>query len=193
MLQLPVSDIQCDVSMNIIDEEVLYSLPYMNEYLGKLRVFKPYSLINIYIPILDILERHREYWFIWHAKRSEAEVNQYKRLFVHKEREHISHRAYLKLSKNVTRCSTCGLEHKEFASFMPRFFEFHEPEVNPIGKYTNIDFKRFIPLCPSCHTIEHEQIVPQCFNDKSFGTIGHWGSRLMSGWNTKYYNEEFEL
>ena len=193
MLQLPVADIQCSVSMNIIDEEVLYSLPYMNEYLGKLRVFKPYSLINIYIPILNILERYREYWFIWHAKRSEAEVFQYKRLFLHKEREYISHRAYLKLSKNVTRCSTCGLEHKEFASFTPRFFEFHEPDVNPIGKYVKVDITKFIPLCPSCHRIEHEKIVPQCFTDKSFGIIGALGGHLSCGWNTKYFKDEFEL
>jgi len=191
-LQLPVSNLQCGVSSNMIDEDVMYSLPIMNEY-GKMRVFSEYNLVNVYAPILYTLMEYRKFWFVWRAARTELEVQQYKELFIHLEREKIDHEKYLKLSEHVKQCTKCGFEHPEFASYTPRFFQFHEVPVHTIGKYVKRDFDKFIPLCPNCHKKEHEQIVSQCFNDRSFGPQGFSFYGLLGGWNRDYFNEEFEL
>lgn len=188
-LQLPVNGIQCGVTKNIIDEDVLYSLPSMNEY-WRSRVFAECKLININSWVLYDIKEHSEFWFIWWARRTATEIQQYKELFIHLQREKIKYKKYRKLSEGVTKCQKCGIGHPAFKPFTPRFFEFHEVDTPPVGKFEKIDYRKFIPLCPNCHKKEHEQIVPQSFDDNR---IGFSGGYLTSGWNVEYFNKEFEL
>ena len=191
-LQLPVNELQCCISINIMDEDVLYSLPSMNNY-GKFRVYTECNLINIYTSVLFALMNHSQFWFIWKTRRTELEIQQYKQLFVHLEREKIEYKRYLKLSKKVKCCQICGIEHQEFTPYALQFFEFHEMNVNLIGKYEKINYNKFIPLCANCHKIEHEQMVAQSSYDNRSFSSGFSPDRLLSGWNTEYFNKKFEL
>ncbi len=190
--QLPVTNINCSPNKNIIDEDELYSLPYMNNQIGKLRVYTKFNIINLGSGFLDILESHRKYWFVWRAERTKNEIVNYKTLFVHKRRELIDYKLYKKLIKGIKKCEICGFEKENFLPYTPRFFEFHELGVDPLNpKYQKINYKNFIPLCPNCHKIQHEQIVEESFKNKEYGYLGYSMDYLACGWNTELYNKEF--
>jgi len=155
----------------ILEEAILYALPCMNEFYGKLRVYSDYNLIEIPATILYNLDEYRALWFIRRAGRTQTEVQQYKELFVHQLREQIRYLDYLKLSEHIAQCPKCGFKHKLFQPYTPRFFEFHEFGISPLGKYKKIDYKNFIPLCPNFHKEENEKIVSQSFIDQSGGYI----------------------
>jgi len=190
--QLPVKDIQCGIR-NIIDENVLYALPVINPY-GKERVFSECSMIEQFL-LGKSINKHSKYWYIWRARRSKKEVEEYNQLFVHELREEysIDHKTYCKLSKGVSKCSHCGIFHDEYQPYTPPFFEFHENNIPSITeKYNKIDFNNFIALCPNCHKKAHEQMVQQSFIDKEYNYQGFDIEGLAGGWNVDIYAELVE-
>jgi len=191
-LQLPVSDIECAVSRNIMDEDVLYSLPIMNES-KVLRATTECKLIDIFFSIISTLDEHSTFWHIWRAQRTQKEIQEYKELFVHLQREKMDYKSYHKLSKGKTQCQNCGITHNEFLPYTPRFFEFHETNVIAMGRYKKINYENFILLCPNCHKVEHEKMVTQSFIDRSSDYTGYAGSNLMCGWDSEFFIEKFDL
>lgn len=182
-MQLPVNYIQCGIDGNLLDEDILYALPCMNVSYRKLRIYSDYNLIEMPATLLYNLEAYQSLWFIWRAERSETEVRQYKELWVHQLREQIGYKEYLKLSEHITQCHKCGFKHNLFEPYTPRFFEFHEVGIPPLGKYKKIAYSNFIDLCPNCHKEEHEKIVTQSFTDQSRRYNGFSNTGLWSGWN----------
>lgn len=191
-LQLPINNFQYTISRNIIDEDVLYSLPSMNEF-GRIRVYSGCNLLDVSISVLFDIFRFSNYWFIWRARRTEEEILQYKKLFIHLSREKIEYKKYLKLSEHVNRCHKCGFVHEIFKPFTPDFFEFHEETIYSVGTYCKIDYKKLIPLCPNCHKQEHEKIVPQSFIDQSIGYTGYSYGFSLGTYNRENLNETFDL
>jgi len=187
--QLPVKDIQCG-TRNIISEEVLYSLPSLNEY-GKGRVFSECSLIeNLFLG--QSLEKRAKYWYVWRSRRSKKEVEEYNQLYVHELREEYmtDHKAYYKVSRDVNKCSHCGVYHDEYLPYTPPFFEFHENNILSIAqKYNKIDYSNFIALCPNCHKKIHEQMVQQSFSDREYDYQGFDSGELSSGWNVEFFSK----
>ena len=186
--QLPVKEIQCGIR-NIIDEDVLYSLPILNEYRRK-RVFSECSIIETFW-LNDSIEKRSKYWYIWRAKRSRKEVDEYNQLYVHESREEYvtDHKTYYRLSKGISKCSHCGVYHDEYLPYTPSFFEFHEKNILSVSKkYNKIDYNNFIALCPNCHKKAHEQMVQQSFTDREYDYRGFDSTGLCSGWNEEYFD-----
>lgn len=189
LLQLPVDDIKCGITKNIIDEDLLYSLPCMNEIFGRYRVYSDFKIINTYLLLNNVIGEFNKYWYIWWSNRSDKEVQQYKELFVHEQREILEYETYLGLSKGITKCRNCNLEHNEFMPYTPHFFEFHEIDIKPIGKYQKINHQNFIPLCANCHKSEHEKFVSESYNYK-FRKYDEFSlTHLLSNWKSKQYPE----
>ncbi len=185
--QLPVKDIQCGIK-NIISEEILYSLPLLNEY-RKRRVFAECSMIQTF-RLEDSLIDRSKYWYVWRSSRTKKVVDEYNHLYVHKSREEFvtNHRIYYKLSKGISKCSHCGVKHDEYLPYTLPFFEFHEtitPQVST--KYRKIDFNNFIALCPNCHKKIHERMISQPINHKKFGYHEFDSRGLYCGWNEDYF------
>lgn len=190
LLQLPVGNVRCGFEKNIMDEDLLYSLPCMNEIYGRYRVFSEFRIINTYSLLNNVIGDFNEFWYIWWSNRGDKEVQQYKELFVHEQREILEYEDYLGLSNGITKCSNCGIEHREFTPYTPRFFEFHEKGVNPIGKYQKRNFKNFVPLCPNCHKVAHEKIVSDSYNYKFIRYNGFSLTHLHSSWKSKHFDTQ---
>lgn len=187
--QIPVKEIQCSIR-NIIDEEVLYSLPVLNE-LGRKRVFKECSMIETY-SLENSLNLRSKYWYIWRARRSVKEIEEYNNLYVHELRENYvkEHNVYSKLINGVTKCKHCRFIHEGYSPYTPHFFEFHEINTSAVTKkYNKINYNSFIPLCPNCHKKAHEQMIQQAFDDKVYGYVGFDIGYLASGWNVEYFKK----
>ena len=183
--QLPVKKIRCG-TRNIISEEVLYSLPSLNEY-EKYRVFSECTLIETFL-LEQSLKKRSKYWYIWRSRRSKKEVEEYNQLYVHELREEYAtdHKTYYKLSRGENKCSHCSIYHDEYLPYTPPFFEFHENDVLPIDKkYNKIDYNNFIALCPNCHKNEHEQMVQQSYFDKKYDYQGFDSGELYCGWDVE--------
>lgn len=190
--QLPVKEIQCGLR-NIIDEEVLYSLPSLNEG-AKIRTFKECSMVRTY-SLEHSIDKHSKYWYIWRAERSQKEIKEYHQLYVHELREEYAtfHKIYFRLSRGINQCAHCGVYHEEYLPYTPPFFEFHEDNIPPIdGKYHRIDYSKFIALCSNCHKKVHEQMVQQSFNDKKYGYQGFDDGGLSCGWNVDHYSKQID-
>lgn len=190
--QLPVKWLQCG-TRNIISEDLLYSLPTLNEY-GRLRAFTEYTMIKAY-NLDNILKKRSKYWYIWRARRTEKEVEQYNELFTHEIREYyaMDHKKYHQLSEGINQCSYCGIYHDEYLPYTPPFFEFHETikAINPKG-YRKIDLKNFVALCPNCHKKAHEKIVEESFRNKDYGYYGFDTGGLFTGWNPDAFKDEID-
>ena len=190
--QLPVKEIQCG-TRNIISEEVLYSLPSLNEY-KKERVFSECSIIESFCLDNSLIKRSK-YWYIWRAKRSKIEVEEYNQLYVHELREEYAtrHKAYYRFLKSISNCSHCGVYHDKYLPYTPPFCELHEDNIPLISKkYNKIDNVNFIALCPNCHKKTHEQMVHQSFTDREYGYHGFDSGGLFSGWNVKSFVEQID-
>lgn len=189
LLQLPVNNIRCSVISNIIDEDVLNSLPIMNEF-GRYRIYRECKIIEIPATALQEINEISKFWYVWKAQRSVQEVEEFKNLYIHLLREKIFYDDYLRISKGITKCVNCGIEHQEFEPYSLRFFEFHEKETHKFtDKYKKIDFKKFEPLCPNCHKIAHKKMITY----KNHKRYSFNPSYLLIGWNTKYYKNKYKL
>lgn len=187
--QIPIKEIQCSIR-NMIDEDVLYSLPVLNERARK-RVYKECSMIETY-SLEKSLSMRSKYWHIWRSRRSDEEIKEYNQLYVHELRENYSkdHKVYSKLIKGVTKCLHCGISHESYQPYTPQFFEFHEINTCSVTKkYNKIDYSKFIALCPNCHKKAHEQMVQQSFYDTEYGYTGFDIGFLASGWKVEYFRK----
>ena len=193
LLQLPVDNIRCGITKNIMDEDLLYSLPCMNEIYGRYRVFSEFRIINTYFLLNSAIAEYNKFWYIWWSNRSDKEVQQYKELYVHEQREKLDYETYLGLSNGITKCEKCNIEHSEFIPYTPRFFEFHEVNVKPIGKYQKINHKNFVPLCTNCHKVEHEKMVSDSYIYKFRRYDGFSLTHLFSNWKSKYFIDNYDL
>lgn len=190
MLQLPVHKIRCSIEKNIMDEELLYALPCMNEH-RICRVYNECKLIDVPFQLLLSLKDHSEFWYVWNAQRCKQEIKEYKDLFIHLQREQIDFKRYMNLTKGVVKCQYCETKYHEFKPYRPRFFELHETEMFPLNgnKYQKINYRKFVVLCPNCHRKEHEKIIAHKHSGYGRFAIDH----LISGWDTKYFKEKFNL
>ncbi len=190
--QIPVKGIECGLR-NIIDEEVLYALPALNEWMRS-RVYTTCTIIET-IGLQKSLALRSKYWYVWRSNRSAKEVEEYNQLFIHELRDKYAaeHKKYTRLSKGITNCSKCGFYHEEYSPYTPPFFEFHEiVNYSLTEKYHRIDYSKFVALCPNCHRKAHELIVKQSFSDKTAGHDGFDEGSQFNGWNADAFKNRIE-
>jgi len=190
-LQLPVAGIHCFDNQNLIDEEVLNALHIMNRY-GKYRLFEECSMVQIPSNIITVLSDYSRFWHIWRMSQNDGNIKGFKRLFIHLQNENIVFKKYFSMIRGVTRCETCGIEHKASEKYTLPFFELHDTAKHEFGKYKEPDYQKYIPLCGNCHKKEHEKIVLEEVSKSQTNYCERDTNHFITGWNVKYFENKIK-
>ncbi len=140
-------------------------------------------------------EIYRRYWYIWKFCYDENVRNQYRRLVVHLYRDDMVsyYRDYKRFMRNKPlKCEKCGFELKQQTLGTNRFFEIHDSETDIMKPFRRLDYSKLQVLCPSCHALAHNEMIPVDVTDNErwmHGTDILYGG--FSAW-TKYLVEEFQ-